>query len=174
MSLTVGVGTVMAAREVLLIVTGQGKAPALARTIEHGVNHMYTASAIQLHPRACVVCDEDATNELRVRTVKYFKGLERVHRELLSRDDDMKGQDYSQYSSKGYSGKTGMMDPCNNLEDSSSSDVDCSATASAQMNFYNKGLALQRKRKTAMSSQQSDSANALKRRKAEAPDNKNQ
>ena len=35
---------------------------------------MWTVSAIQEHPRACIVCDEDATLELRVKTVKYFKG----------------------------------------------------------------------------------------------------
>jgi glucosamine-6-phosphate deaminase len=49
---------------------------------------MYTMSALQQHPRACIVCDEDATMELRVRTVKYFKGLEKVHNELLQ---DSKG-----------------------------------------------------------------------------------
>ena len=31
---------------------------------------------LQMHPRAAIVCDEDATLELRVTTVKYFKGLE--------------------------------------------------------------------------------------------------
>lgn len=87
MALTVGVGTVMDAREVLVIVTGQHKADALAKCVEHGVNHMYTLSAVQMHTRACIVCDEDATNELRVRTVKYFKGLERVHDELLGRSN---------------------------------------------------------------------------------------
>ena len=66
MALTVGVGTIMAAREVVIIVTGQHKADALAKCIEMGVNHMYTLSAIQLHPRSCIVCDEDATAELRV------------------------------------------------------------------------------------------------------------
>jgi glucosamine-6-phosphate deaminase len=30
-----------------------------------------------LHPRSIMVCDEDATLELRVKTVKYFKELER-------------------------------------------------------------------------------------------------
>jgi len=38
---------------------------------------------VQLHKCACLVCDEDATGELRVRTVRYFKGLEKVHMELL-------------------------------------------------------------------------------------------
>jgi len=85
MALTVGVGTIMDAREVVIIVTGQHKAAALEKCVEHGVNHMYTMSAIQMHPRACVVCDEDATMELRVRTVKYFKGLEAVHSRMLGK-----------------------------------------------------------------------------------------
>lgn len=71
---SVGVGTVMAAREVLIIVTGSHKAAALQKCIEEGVNHMYTLSAIQLHKRGCIVCDDDATLELKVKTVRYFKG----------------------------------------------------------------------------------------------------
>jgi len=77
-ALTVGVGTVMDAREVLIIITGLAKANALYKCIEEGVNHMWTVSAIQMHKQAMIVCDEDATNELKVRTVKYFKGIEKV------------------------------------------------------------------------------------------------
>lgn len=57
MALTVGVQTVMDAREVVLVVTGQNKALALSQMIEHGVNHMVTASALQTHPWALVVCE---------------------------------------------------------------------------------------------------------------------
>ena len=66
MALTVGVGTVLDAEEVLVIITGTHKAYALAKCIEEGVNHMFTVSAIQMHPKAVIVCDEDATLELRV------------------------------------------------------------------------------------------------------------
>eukprot|EP00727_Mastigamoeba_balamuthi_P004220 m51a1_g13796 putative glucosamine-6-phosphate isomerase 1 (297) ;mRNA; f:348694-349913 len=83
MALTVGVGTVMDAREVVVIVTGQHKALALAKCVEEGVNHMWTVSLVQLHQRAMVVCDEAATDELRVRTARYFRGLQRVYDELL-------------------------------------------------------------------------------------------
>jgi len=82
MALTVGVQTVMDAREVVLVVTGQNKALALSQMIEGGVNHMVTASALQTHPWALVVCDEDATSELRVKTVKYFKSIEQVQDEV--------------------------------------------------------------------------------------------
>jgi len=82
MALTVGVGTVMDAREVIVIITGVHKAFALYKAIEEGINHMWTVSAIQSHPKAMIVCDEDATNELRVKTVKYFKGLDKARIEI--------------------------------------------------------------------------------------------
>lgn len=83
MALTVGVGTVMDAREVLVIISGNNKALALSKCIEEGVSHMWTVSQLQMHPRACIVCDEDATMELRVKTVKYYKGLMETHTQML-------------------------------------------------------------------------------------------
>ena len=76
-ALTVGVGTITDAREVMILAQGYNKAMALQQAIEGSVNHMWTVSALQLHPRSILVCDEDATLELRVKTVKYFKELER-------------------------------------------------------------------------------------------------
>jgi len=81
MALTVGVGTVMDAREVVFIITGAHKAFALYKAVEEGVNHMWTVSMTQMHPRAMICCDEDATGELRVKTVKYFKGLGKLFQE---------------------------------------------------------------------------------------------
>jgi len=75
-ALTVGVGTVMDAREVLIIVNGYKKARALRHAIEEGVNHIWTVSALQLHPNGIIVCDEESTVELKVGTVKYFKDIE--------------------------------------------------------------------------------------------------
>eukprot|EP00658_Telonema_sp_P-2_P031361 TRINITY_DN23482_c0_g1_i2.p1 TRINITY_DN23482_c0_g1~~TRINITY_DN23482_c0_g1_i2.p1 ORF type:complete len:339 (+),score=82.99 TRINITY_DN23482_c0_g1_i2:219-1235(+) len=83
MALTVGVGTVMDAREVMVLISGQNKAIALSKCIEEGVSHMWTVSAMQMHPKSIIVCDEDATMELRVKTVTYFKGLEDVHNNML-------------------------------------------------------------------------------------------
>ena len=76
LALTVGVGTVMDAREVLIIVNGHHKARALQAAVEGGVNHMWTLSCLQMHPRAMILCDEDATDELKVGTVRYFKDIE--------------------------------------------------------------------------------------------------
>ena len=78
MALTVGVQTVLDAREVVVIITGAHKALALKKCIEDGVNHMWTLSSLQQHPHAMIVVDEDATLELQVKTVKYFKSIEQV------------------------------------------------------------------------------------------------
>ncbi|KXH68864.1 glucosamine-6-phosphate isomerase [Colletotrichum salicis] len=78
MALTVGVQTVMEAREVVIIVNGASKSIALQKAIEGGVNHMWTLSCLQLHPYSMIVADEDATLELQVKTVKYFKSIEKV------------------------------------------------------------------------------------------------
>ncbi|KAJ1834016.1 Glucosamine-6-phosphate isomerase (Glucosamine-6-phosphate deaminase) (GNPDA) (GlcN6P deaminase) [Coemansia sp. RSA 2711] len=87
LALTVGVGTVMDAREVVVIITGANKAIALAKCIEEGVNHMWTVSAIQTHPRSLVVCDDDATLELHVKTVRYFRSIEQVQDEMIGREN---------------------------------------------------------------------------------------
>jgi glucosamine-6-phosphate deaminase len=75
-ALTVGVGTVMDAREVLIIVNGHNKARALWHAIEGAVNHLWTISALQMHPKGIIVCDEDAADELKFGTVKYFRDIE--------------------------------------------------------------------------------------------------
>ncbi len=76
-SLTVGIGTVMDAKEVLILVNGLGKARALRHAVEEPVNHMWTISAIQLHRHGIIVCDELATYELKVGTYNYFKDIEK-------------------------------------------------------------------------------------------------
>lgn len=80
-ALTVGVGTVTDAREVVIVVSGHGKARALQAAVEGGVNHMCTLSCLQLHPKAVVVCDEASTEELKVGTARYFKDIEKANLE---------------------------------------------------------------------------------------------
>jgi len=82
-ALTVGVGTVMDAREVLIIITGFLKARALRQAVEGGISHMWTVSMLQMHRHAIIVCDDPATMELQVETVKYFKDIESVSQKKL-------------------------------------------------------------------------------------------
>ncbi len=76
-ALTVGVGTVLDAKEVLILVNGLGKARALRHAVEEGITQMWTISALQLHPKGIIVCDYEACYELRVGTYKYFLDIEK-------------------------------------------------------------------------------------------------
>lgn len=84
LALTVGVGTVMDSREVLIIVNGHNKARALHHVVEGSISQMWTASVIQMHQRAMVVCDEAATYELKVGTFKHFLDIEKENLDVAS------------------------------------------------------------------------------------------
>ncbi|MDR0332633.1 MAG: glucosamine-6-phosphate deaminase [Dysgonamonadaceae bacterium] len=75
-ALTVGVATVLDAKEVLILVNGHHKARALYHAVEGSINQMWTISALQMHPKGIIVCDYDACAELRVGTYKYFLDIE--------------------------------------------------------------------------------------------------
>lgn len=66
-AMTMGVGTILAARELILVATGAAKAEALARAVEGPLTSMVTASAIQLHPLCLVIADEAAAGRLTQR-----------------------------------------------------------------------------------------------------------
>ena len=76
-ALTVGIGTVMAAKEVLLVCSGHNKARALKHCIYGNISHNWTSSMLQMHPKAIVVCDEASCDELTVGTYKYYLDKER-------------------------------------------------------------------------------------------------
>lgn len=76
-ALTVGVGTVMDAREVMILANGHNKARAIAAAVEGSVSHMCTVSVLQMHPHGIIVCDDAACDEMTYGTVKYFKDIEK-------------------------------------------------------------------------------------------------
>ncbi|KAK0454586.1 hypothetical protein EV421DRAFT_2006433 [Armillaria borealis] len=71
---------------IVVVVTGQRKALALSKAIEEGVNHLWTLSALQLHPWALIVVDEDATGW------SYFKSIERVQDEVEEHQAKLKAK----------------------------------------------------------------------------------
>lgn len=77
LALTVGIGTVLDSREVLVLATGHKKARALRHAVEGAVTHAWTITALQNHKNGIIVCDEDATIDLKVGTYKYFKDIEK-------------------------------------------------------------------------------------------------
>ncbi len=83
-ALTVGVGTIMDSKEVMILANGHNKARALYHAVEGAVNHMWTISVLQMHPRGIIVCDDAATVELKVGTVNYFKDIEKYNIDPIS------------------------------------------------------------------------------------------
>ena len=76
-ALTVGVATVLESEEVMILVDTHAKARALHQAVECGINHMWTVSALQMHQRGIIVAAEEACNELKVSTYRYFKDIEK-------------------------------------------------------------------------------------------------
>lgn len=76
-ALTVGVGTVMSAKEVLILCNGHNKARALQAAVEGPVTQMWTISVLQMHEHGIIVCDEAACESITHGTYKYFKDIEK-------------------------------------------------------------------------------------------------
>lgn len=66
-AITMGVGTILEARTLVLLANGKNKASAVAQMVEGPVTSMITASALQLHPSAKVFLDEDSASQLKMR-----------------------------------------------------------------------------------------------------------
>ena len=83
-ALTVGVGTIMDAKSVMLIVNGFNKSRALQHGVEGGVTHQWTISALQMHPKAIIVCDDPACEDLKMGTYRYYKDIEATNLDAKS------------------------------------------------------------------------------------------
>lgn len=79
-AITMGVGTIMDARHILLLASGEGKAEALRATVEGPISAEFTASVLQLHPRVTIVVDEQAAALLKRK--RYYLYVESKAQEL--------------------------------------------------------------------------------------------
>ncbi|MFC6276550.1 glucosamine-6-phosphate deaminase [Psittacicella hinzii] len=77
-ALTVGVATLLDSKRIMILATGINKAQAIKQAVEGSVNHLWTISALQMHKHAMIVCDENACNELTLKTFKYFREIEHI------------------------------------------------------------------------------------------------
>ncbi len=66
-AITMGVGTILEAERLLLLVTGESKAEILAKAVEGPITSMVSATAIQLHRNVQVICDDEAASQLSGR-----------------------------------------------------------------------------------------------------------
>jgi len=79
-AVTMGVGTILEAKECLLLASGELKAEAVQRCIEGPISCEVTASALQLHPKVIIIIDEEAAKNLK--RVEYYKYVERMAQRL--------------------------------------------------------------------------------------------
>ena len=71
-AITMGVGSILDARKLILMASGKGKATAIAKAVEGPITSMITASALQLHLDAKVIVDDGAASELTMRDFYEF------------------------------------------------------------------------------------------------------
>ncbi len=76
-AMTVGVATIMDAKEVIILANGAKKANAIYHGIEGAVSHKWTISVLQNHRHGIIVCDDAAASGLEPDTIKYFKDIEK-------------------------------------------------------------------------------------------------
>jgi glucosamine-6-phosphate deaminase len=72
-AITMGIGTILASRRVLMLATGSAKAAAVANAIEGPITASVTASALQLHADATAIVDEDAAAHLKQKD--YYRDV---------------------------------------------------------------------------------------------------
>ncbi len=75
-ALTVGVGTITDAEEVMIIASGAAKAKAIQHAVEGSISQMWPVSILQMHQHAIIVCDDEAAKEMQPDTIRYFKETE--------------------------------------------------------------------------------------------------
>jgi glucosamine-6-phosphate deaminase len=74
-AITMGIGTILEARKIILLATGESKAAAVAKSIEGPITCAVSASALQLHPDVTFILDEPAASQLTQRDY-YHRVLE--------------------------------------------------------------------------------------------------
>lgn len=83
LSITMGIGTILDAKKVVLLATGENKADAILATVEGALTASCPASALQLHTNAVLVIDEAAASKLSDRD--FYKHIEAENQKLLER-----------------------------------------------------------------------------------------
>jgi len=102
--LTMGVATVTESDEIILLASGPSKAFAIQQAVEGSVNHMWTVSALQQHPKTHLMVDEGTLLELKWKTLKYFKETEAKILEQVAEDrstNAMEKYDFNSYPDQG-------------------------------------------------------------------------
>lgn len=88
LAVTMGIGTIMDAREILLLATGDSKAEAVRQLVEGPVSALWPASALQLHEHVTVLLDEAAASKLSLRDYFQWVSAQKHHLRAVFGDDE--------------------------------------------------------------------------------------
>lgn len=80
LSITMGIGTILDSKKVVLLATGEGKADAIQATVEGPVTAACPASALQLHRDAVLIIDDAAASKLADKD--FYKHIEEENQKL--------------------------------------------------------------------------------------------
>jgi len=80
LSITMGIGTILESKKVVLLATGENKAQAIADTVQGAITAQCPASALQFHANAIIIIDEAAASKLKDKA--FFKHIERENQKL--------------------------------------------------------------------------------------------
>ncbi len=83
LAITMGIGTILDAKKIILLATGKSKAAAIKACVEGPLSAACPASALQLHPQVILILDEDAASELS--DVEFYRHIERENLKLRER-----------------------------------------------------------------------------------------
>ncbi len=79
-ALTMGIGTILESKQILVLATGQGKADAVRAMVEGPISSMVPATALQLHENVTVILDAAAAHGLEQR--EYYLEFEQLRIKL--------------------------------------------------------------------------------------------
>jgi glucosamine-6-phosphate deaminase len=83
LSITMGIGTILESKKVVLLATGENKADAIKATVEGPLTAACPASALQLHEKAVLIIDDAAASKLS--DVEFYKHIERENQKLMDK-----------------------------------------------------------------------------------------
>jgi glucosamine-6-phosphate deaminase len=80
LAITMGIGTIMEAKRIILVATGEQKKQAIANLVEGAVSAFTPASILQMHPKAMIIIDEAAASQLALKD--YYLHVEAIQETL--------------------------------------------------------------------------------------------
>jgi glucosamine-6-phosphate deaminase len=81
LAITMGIGTIMDAKQILLLGLGKHKSKAIAEVIEGPVSSFFPGSILQQHKNVIVVVDKHAASDLKL--YDYYIHTEKMHQKYM-------------------------------------------------------------------------------------------